>query len=570
MKSGLGVLLAGLLSLSGTGRAIGPQVPAAEREAARDITPERLRAHIRFLASDLLEGRGPTTRGDRFAEAYLQSQLEALGLAPGAPEGGFIQKVPLVGIRPASAAGAVFRSDRGVTQGVPGESFVGSSGVQLPEAKVEDAEIVFVGYGIQAPEYRWDDFKSADLAGKVLLIMNNDPEGSASEPDLFAGKTRLRYGRWDYKYAMAGSKGAAGAIIIHTTPSAGYPWQVVKSSWSGELFELPDDGKPRVQVKGWATEELARSIAALGGKDLDQLRSAAQDRSFRPVPLGVKMSFALHNEISRKESGNVIAVLRGSDPVRAKEAVLYTAHHDHLGLKPGPKPGEELIYHGALDNASGVAAVLSVARAFASLPAKPARSIVFAFVAGEEQGLLGSQWLAAHPPFPAGRIAADINVDMIGWFGKTRDLTMIGLGKSSLDADVEALAAMQGRTVKPDAFPDRGAFYRSDQYSLAQVGIPAAYLGGGNDVIGKPEGFGRQERERFEKSDYHQPSDAFREDWDLSGAVEDVQLDFYLGCRLANAKGMPVWKSGDEFEPARRKALAEAAKDAGALNPPVR
>ncbi len=560
MRHGLGLFLASALVVAAPGRAAEPAIPKEQRDAAREITPERLRAHIRFLASDLLEGRGPATRGDRLAEAYIQAQLEALGLAPGAPEGGFIQKVPLVAIRPSFAGPAVFRSERGVVQGTPGENLVASSGVQAPEARVDDAEVVFVGYGIQAPEYRWDDYKDADLRGKVLLVMNNDPEGSPSEPDLFAGKTRLRYGRWDYKYAMAGSKGAAAAIVIHTTPSAGYPWQVVTSSWSGELFELPDDGTPRVKVKAWATEELARAIAALGGKDLDQLRAAAEERSFRPVPLGVKMSFAIANAISRKESGNVIGILRGSDPVRANEAVLYTAHHDHFGAKPGAKPGAELIYHGALDNASGVAAILSVARAFASLPARPARSIVFAFVAGEEQGLLGSQWLAAHPPFPAGRIAADINVDGIGWFGRTRDLSMIGLGKSSIDDDVRALAALQGRTVTPDPFPDRGTFYRSDQYSLAQVGVPAAYLRGGTDVIGKPEGFGREEQERFVRDDYHQPSDSIRESWDLSGAVEDVQLDFYLGCRLADAAGMPRWKSGDEFEPARRKALAALAK----------
>ncbi len=559
MRIRLGVLLAGLLALPGSGRAAGPEIPAAERDAARAMTSEGLRADIRFLASDLLEGRGPATRGDRLAQAYIQSQLEGLGLAPGAPEGGFVQKVPLVGIRPSFAGPAEFRSARGAVQGVPGENFVASSGVQAAEAKVEDAEVVFVGYGIEAPEYRWDDFKGADLRGKVLLFLNSDPEGTPSEPDLFAGRTRLRYGRWDYKYAMAAKKGAAAAILVHTTPSAGYPWQVVTSSWSGELFELPDDGSPRVQVKGWATEELARTLAALGGKDLDELRAAARERSFRPVPLGVRMSLAFRNEISRKETGNVVAVLRGSDPVRSKEAVLYTAHHDHLGVRPGARPGEERIYHGALDNASGVAAVLAVARAFARLPKAPARSVVFAFVACEEQGLLGSQWLAAHPPFPAGRIAADVNVDGVGWFGRTRDLRMIGLGKSSLDADVEALAAMQGRRVEPDPFPDRGAFYRSDQYSLAQVGVPAAYLRTGNDVIGKPDGWGREVQLAFEKNDYHQPSDAYRDDWDLSGALEDLQLSFFLGCRLANAAGMPAWKSGDEFEPARRKALAEAA-----------
>ena len=533
-------------------------VTPEQKSAAKEITPELLRAHIRFLSSDLLEGRGPATRGDRLAEAYIQSQLEGLGLEPGAPGGGWIQRVPLVGIKRTSSEPAVFRSSRGTLSGALGENFVAVSGVQKPESKIDTAEIVFVGYGIVAPEYRWDDYKDADLRGKVLLVMNNDPEGSPKEPDLFAGKTRLWYGRWDYKYLMAANVGAAGAIVIHTTPSAGYPWQVIQSSWAGEQFELPDDGAPRVAAKMWATEELAKKIAGLGGKDLDSLRASAESRSFRPVPLGVTVSLALTSAIGRKESGNVIGVLRGSDPKRAGEAVIYTAHHDHFGIQKGARSGSEAIYHGALDNASGVAAILSVAKAFASLKPAPARSTYFAFVAGEEQGLLGSEFLARHPPVPAGRIAADINIDGIGWYGKTRDIVLIGLGKSSLDEDVRAVAKMQGRRVEGDQFPDRGTFYRSDQFSFARVGVPAAYLKKGTDVIGKPAGFGREQEEHYERTDYHQPSDTFRETWDLSGAAEDVQLAFWLGCRLADAPELPRWRTGDEFEAARLKAVREA------------
>ena len=533
-------------------------VTPAQKSAASEITTELLRSHIRFLGSDLLEGRGPATRGDRLAEAYIQSQLEGLGLEPGAPGGGWIQRVPLVGIRRTSSEPAVFRSSRGTLSGALGENFVAVSGVQKPESRIDAAEIVFVGYGIVAPEYRWDDYKGADLRGKVLLVMNNDPEGSPAEPDLFAGKTRLWYGRWDYKYLMAAKVGAAGAIIIHTTHSAGYPWQVIQSSWAGEQFELPDEGAPRVAAKMWATEELAKRIAGLGGKDLDSLRAAAESRSFRPVPLGVTVSLALTNAIGRKESGNVIGVLKGSDPRRAGEAVIYTAHHDHFGIQPGARPGSDAIYNGALDNASGVAAILSVAKAFASLRAAPARSTYFALVAGEEQGLLGSEFLAKHPPVPAGRIAADINIDIIGWYGRTRDVVLIGLGKSSLDEDVRAVARMQGRRVEGDQFPDRGMFYRSDQFSFARVGVPAAYLKKGTDVIGKPAGFGREQEESYEKSDYHQPSDKFRETWDFSGAAEDVQLAFWLGCRLADAPELPRWRAGDEFEAVRLKAVEEA------------
>ncbi|MCM3876355.1 MAG: M28 family peptidase [Thermoanaerobaculia bacterium] len=532
-------------------------ITPAEKAAASGITPDRLRADIRFLASDLLEGRAPASRGDRLAEAYIQSQMEALGLRPGAPGGGWIQRVPLVGIEPAFSGPAAFRSARGAATGVQGENFVAASGVQKRDVKIADAEIVFVGYGIVAPEYGWDDYKDADLAGKVLLVMNNDPEGSPKEPNLFAGKARLWYGRWDYKYLMAAKKGAVGAIVIHTAPSAGYGWQVIQTSWDGELFELPDDGEPRIQAQMWATEELAKKLAELGGRNLDVLRASAESRSFRPVPLGVTMSLAFTNTISEKASGNVIGVLPGSDPKRAGEAVIYTAHHDHLGTKANAKAGEDAIYNGALDNASGVAAVLSIARAFHDLEQAPARSTYFAFVAGEEQGLLGSEYLAKHPPVPAGRIAANINVDGVGWFGRTRDVVLIGKGKSSLDADLEALAKMQGRRVEGDQFPDQGSFYRSDQFSFAKIGVPAAYLEKGTDVVGKPPGFGREQQERFENADYHQPSDEFRESWDFSGAVEDVRLAFWLGCRVARAPGMPRWNKGDEFESTRLKALKE-------------
>jgi len=550
-------LLAGALLLASTLAAGKPSVGRAEtpevRRAAGKITEEVLRAHTKFLASDLLEGRGPATRGDSLAEAYIQSQMEAMGLKPGAPGGGWIQKVPLVGVKASFSGPAVFRSERGSAEGVPGDNLVAFSGVQKPTAKFEDAEIVFVGYGIVAPEFQWDDYKDADLSGKVLLMMNNDPE---NDPSLFAGRTRLWYGRWDYKYLMAAKKGAAGAILIHTTPSAGYPWHVVKNSWAGENFELPDDGSPRVQIKMWATEELSRTVAKLTGKDLDSLRASAESRSFRPVPLGVQFSFAMANTIVQKESGNVIGRIPGGDPRLSGEAVVYTAHHDHFGIKPGVKAaGADDIYNGAIDNASGVGSILSVARAFADLRRPPRRSVYFAFVAGEEQGLLGSQYFATHPPVPMGRIAANINIDEANWFGRTRDISLIGLGKSSLDRDVTAVAKTQGRAVKPDEFPVRGRFYRSDQFNFAKAGVPAAYLKFGTDVIGKPAGYGKEQVEAYEKNTYHQPSDEYRDSLDFSGAVEDARLAFLLGLRVANADAMPHWNPGDEFEAARKKAL---------------
>ncbi len=462
-------------------------VTPAEKQAASAITADGLKADIRFLSSDLLEGRGPATRGDALAEALRSGASRGDGPLAGRarrrvdPEGA--ARRDQAARSPARRRSPRRRAPR---SGVLGEDFVAAAGDQKPESRIENAEIVFVGYGIVAPEYKWDDYKGADLKGKVLLFMNNDPEGTPAEPGLFAGKTRLWYGRWDYKYLMAAKMGAAGAIVIHTTPSAGYGWQVIQTSWNGELFELPDDGTPRVTMKMWATDELAKKVAALGGKDLDALRKSAESRAFRPVPLGVRFSLAFTNTVSKKESGNVIGVLPGSDPKRAGEAVIYTAHHDHLGMKVGAKPGADAIYNGALDNASGVSgSSRSPGRSRAS-PKAPARTVYFALVAGEEQGLLGSEWLAKHPPVPVGRIAANVNVDGIGFYGKTHDVGMIGLGKSSLDRDFEALAKMQGRVVHGDEFPEKGAFYRSDQFNFAKAGVPAAYVKKGTDVIGHP------------------------------------------------------------------------------------
>jgi Zn-dependent M28 family amino/carboxypeptidase len=530
-------------------------VSAAEKAAAETIRPEQIRGHVRFLAHDLLEGRGPASRGDRLAQAYIAAQMERIGLQPAAPDGTWYQPFEVTGMTSRSPETLVVSKGQETVALKYHQDFIAFSGVHAAESGVEDAEVVFVGYGIVAPEYQWDDFAGADLKGKVLLIMNNDPE---DDPKLFAGKTRLYYGRWDYKYEAAARTGAAGAIIIHTEPSAGYKWQVVQTSWTGEQFALPDEGGPQLQVKAWTTEEASKRIAALGGHDLDSLRASAQKRGFKPVPLGVKVSLALKNEVQKKQTANVIGRLPGSDPTLDRQAVVYTAHHDHLGVRADARPGEDAIYNGALDNASGVAAMLAIAEAMTALEPKPKRSVLFAAVAAEEQGLLGAKYLAAHPPLPAGRIAANINIDGLNIFGRTRDLTMIGYGKSSVDDYVRALAAMQGRQVVPDQFPDKGFFYRSDQFALAKVGVPAAYFDAGTEVVGKPPGWGKEQHQRFEAQDYHQPSDELKESWDLSGGVEDARLMFYLGVKLGNAAQVPSWKPGDEFEAARKKALAEA------------
>ena len=561
---GLGIALASILGLGAAPEILtgAPKsaakstlrLPPGAEPAAKAIDRGALEAPLRFLADDLLEGRGPASRGDELARLYLATTLQLLGYQPGAPGGAWQQPFDLVGIKTEAPKTWRFNAG-GQTVDLNGwDEFIASSGVQEATAALRDAELVFVGYGIQAPEYQWDDFKGMDLRGKVLVMMNNDPDW---DPKLFEGTRRLYYGRWTYKYESAARQGAAGAIIIHTPPSAGYPWQVVQTSWSGEKFELPAAGEPRLQVRAWTTEEATRKLFQAAGKDLARLVEQARSRDFRPVPLGITTSLDLANRISRTKTANVVGILPGSDPGLKDEVVVYTAHHDHLGIGQPDKQGDK-IYNGAVDNASGCAQVLAIAKAYAALPQRPRRSIVIAFVASEEQNLLGSAYLAAHPPVPAGRIAANINYDGGNVHGRTSDLTEIGLGKSSLDAVVQAVAARQGRRLMGDQFPDRGFFYRSDQFSFAKIGVPAIHPEAGIEFIGKPAGWGKEQAEEYERHRYHQPSDEFDPKWTYDGMIEDAQLGFYTGLTVANTPQMPTWNPGDEFEAARKKALAAA------------
>ena len=552
MTQPIAALLAAVLSA-----AAGPSAAPtpAEIKASRAITPAVLRAHVRFVASDFTEGRGPGTRGDALARAYVASELEALGLEPAAPEGGWFQPVPLVGVTTRVTQPLRFEGARGAVELRP-EEFVAVQGVPRDQVRLDGAEVVFAGYGIVAPEFGWDDYAGTDVRGKVVLVMNDDP---SDDPALFGGKARLYYGRWTYKYEEAARQGAAGVIIVHTTPSAAYPWSVVQTSWAGTLFELPDDPAPRVLARMWATEEASRRLAELGGQDLDALRRAANRRGFRAVPLGVRCTLGLAADVSRIETANVMARLPGSDPRRAGEAVLVTAHHDHLGTKPGAAPGSDAVYNGAVDNATGVAGVLAAARAAAALPKAPARSIYFVALAAEEQGLLGSEWLARHPPVPLERVAAIVNMDALNVFGRTRDVTMVGLGKSSLDDVLVPLARWQGRVVKGDPFPHHGSFYRSDHFSLAKVGVPGAYVDGGTDFVGRPPGWGKEVNDAWYARHYHQPSDELDDAWDLGGMVDDVRLVFLLAVKVADARDMPRWRKGDEFEAARLRSLGRSA-----------
>ena len=527
--------------------------PATLEQAGRAyITRGSLEAPIRFLASDALEGRGPGTRGDQLARLYLATQLESLGLKPAGPNGQWQQPFDVIGIKSQLPKTWSFQGKSDRVDLTWRDDYIAVSGQQSENVAIDDAELVFVGYGIQAPEYKWDDFKGASLKGKVLVMLNNDPDW---DPKLFAGKRRLYYGRWVYKYESAARQGAAGAIIVHTTSSAGYPWQVVQSSWGGEQFELPAENEPRIQLKGWATEEAVRRLLRSSGYDLDKLAAAARSRGFKPVPLGIRTSIAFTNKLSRSQTGNVAGVLTGSDPKLADQVVVFSAHHDHFGIGEPDASGDR-IYHGALDNASGCAQVLAMARAFTSLPERPRRSLLFLFVAGEERGLLGSMYYALHPTFPAGKLAADLNFDGGNMFGRTRDVTLVSQGKASLDQVAESVAKWQGRVLKPDQFPDRGYYYRSDQFSFAKIGVPALYFAEGTDFIGRPPEWGRQQLEAWELKKYHQPGDKLDDSWNFDGMVEDAQLGFYSGWLIAQADAMPTWNPGDEFEAARKKALA--------------
>jgi len=520
--------------------------------ASDSIKAEYLRSQVRGISADEFEGRGPGTRGDAKARTYLREQLGALGIAPGLGVDNWEQPVELVGIKAQLPATWLFqRGDRTVSLAL-WDQYIAGSGVQTSTGAIDQAELVFIGYGIEAPEYGWDDFKGQSVKGKVVLVLNNDPDW---DPALFAGKTRLYYGRWTYKYENAARHGAAGAIIVHTTPSAGYPYQVVQSSWGGEQFALPSPGPTSLQFKAWVTEESARSLVALAGQSLEQLQKLAQSQAFTPLPLGIKTSLRFDNQVKRVQTANVIGKITGSDPRLRDEYVVLSAHHDHLGLGK-PDASGDAIYNGALDNGAGIAQVLAIAKALKTLPTPPRRSVLVLFPGAEEAGLLGSQYFTEHLPIAAGKIAANLNYDGGNIWGRSRDITQIGKGKSSLDAIVARIAANLHRTVQGDQFPDKGTFYRSDQFSFAKIGVPALYLKTGTDFVDRAPDWGKQQILAFESKRYHQPSDQLEADWNFEGMVDDARFGFLAALEIANAEHAPEWVPGDEFEAARRAALA--------------
>ena len=533
-----------------------PPTPAV-LTAEQAITTDGLLRHISVLASDDFEGRKPGTAGEDKTTAYLVEQFKALGLAPGSLDGEWLQDVDLMGIT--SEAKARFEAGGKVIAMTNRDDYVAATTRFLPDVDLSRAPLVFVGYGVQAPELGWDDYKGLDVHGKVIVMLINDPpvEDPAHpgqlDPKMFAGKGMTYYGRWTYKFEIASKLGAAGAIIVHETEPAAYPWNVVRNSWSGERFELDADHRNlnRVPVQGWITLDKAREIFSAAGQDYDQLKAKAKRADFQPVPLDANASFRIRNTLRSVQSHNVVARIPGSDPALELQHVIYSAHWDHLG-RDTTLQGDQ-IYNGAVDNASGVAGLLELAKAYMALPEKPRRSILFLALTGEEQGLLGSRAYAEHPLYPINDTLADINMDSLNPWGPTRDIQVVGSGQNTLEDVLATVAGFKGRVAVPDDAPEKGGFYRSDQFEFAKVGVPGLYAGRGDEIIGKPEGYGRMKREEYIRRDYHKPSDEVNPDWDLSGMVADLQLLFEVGCRISGNGAWPAWKTGSEFKAIREQ-----------------
>ena len=558
--------LAAIAALSGCSR--GPSAPAA---ALASFSGDRILAHIRTLSSDEFEGRGPGSKGEQLTIKYLEDQYRAAGLEPGNPDGTYLQSVPLVGITPNHDMKLTLAGHRHTLEPKFQDDYVAWS-KRMTETSVIDADMVFVGYGVQAPEFQWDDFKGVDVKGKVLVELINDPpvpdpaDPAKLDPKTFGGMAMTYYGRWTYKFEKAAQMGAAGCVIIHQTDRAGYPWEVVRNSWSETQFDLatPDKNMGRLAVESWITSDFATKLFKAAGLDLDKQIEAAARRDFKPVPLGIQAKLTIHNTLKTIESHNVIAKLAGSDPDLKNSYVIYTAHWDHFGI--GPEVNGDKIYHGAVDNASGSAALLEMARAYKALRTPPRRTILFLSVTAEEQGLLGSRYYVEHPLYPLARTALDINMDGMNVNGRTHDIVQIGRGASTLDDVIDAAAKDQGRVVKFDPEPEKGLYYRSDHFQFAKHGVPAFDPDEGTDFIGKPEGWGIEQRQKYTAERYHKPADKIQPDWDLSGAVEDAQLFFLVGYQVANDPHVPEWNAGAEFK-ATRDASLKASGSPSAVAP---
>ncbi len=520
--------------------------------AFQRVDPERIRAHVRFLSDDLLEGRGTGQRGGDIAAQYIATQFALYGLKPAGDNGTYVQKVPMVGITPQPATTFAFVPAKGGANDLKVlDQYVAYDQTQQSQSDV-NAEIVYVGYGIEAPEYNWDDYKLADVKGKVLLMLVNEP--SSDDAKFFKGKALTYYGRWTYKYEQAARKGAVGALLIHRTDMASYPWEVVRNSNSGEKSFLKLDGTPKLKVASWIQLDVAKQLAANSGMDLDKMMADAQSRDFRPIALSAKLKAHMVSKVRPFESNNVIAMLPGADRKLKDEAVMYTAHYDHLGMRPDMS-GDN-IYNGANDNATGCGILLELANVFSLATQKSRRSILFTAVTAEEQGLLGSEYLGKHPPIPAGKIALDLNYDDVPPLGSPEEVEVSGSERTTFYPIVQALAKEFRLNIRPDARPEAGHYYRSDHFSLARVGIPAFSVNEGMKYKGHDVAWGMQQADEFTAKHYHQPSDEYLPEMDFTGDAAMARFGFALGWQAANMPNLVGWEKGDEFEAARMKSMS--------------
>lgn len=537
-----------------------PQKVVDLNPALDTISADSLLSEIKTLSSDEYEGRKPGSAGEQKTIAFVQQQFQQAGLKPGNPDGTYLQNVPLAGITSKNRADIAVRGKKlGL---VDKKDYIALSSRYAPSVDVQGSEIVFVGYGVVAPEYGWDDYKGVDVKGKTILMLVNDPaipdpaDATKLDEKMFKGRAMTYYGRWTYKYEIASLKGAAAAIIIHETGPAGYPFEVVSGSWGGENFGIqrPDNNMGRVAVEGWMTFPKATELCKLAGLDLAELKKAAIRKDFKPVVLaGAAASFKVTNALRKIDSHNVVGKVEGSDPGLRNQYVIYNAHWDHLG-RNAELEGDQ-IFNGAADNASGTAGLIELARAYAKLTPAPKRTILFLAVTAEEQGLLGSQYYAENPLYPMKSTLADINMDELNVWGKTKDMTIVGLGNSTLDDITADVLKTHDRTVRPDPEPQVGGFYRSDHFEFAKQGLPALDPGAGVEFIGKPANYGKEKSDYFTEHDYHKPSDEVKADWDLTGAVEDLRVFFEIGHRVAQSDIFPVWKPGTEFKAKRDEMM---------------
>ena len=524
------------------------KLPGQAFTALETINPEHIRWHVRFLAHDLLEGRGTGQRGGDLAAEYIATQFAEYGLRPAGDHGTYMQKVPLVGITTLPETHFTLVPKRGEAMNLkPLDEYVAYDQTQQPESNV-DAEIVFVGYGIEAPEYNWDDYKGVDVRGKVLLMLVNEPP--SDDQKFFKGKALTYYGRWTYKYEEAARKGAVGVLLVHQTQMASYPWEVVRNSNSGEKSALKVEG-PALKVASWIHLDVASRLASASGASIDKLMTSANSRDFHPVNLAARLEAHMVSRVRNFEANNVVAILPGSDRKLADEGVLYTAHYDHFGVRPD-MPGDN-IFNGAEDNATGCGILLELARAFGGAPIRPRRSILFAAVTGEEQGLLGSEYLGKHPPIPAGKISLDLNYDDVKPLGAPEEVQVAGAERTSFYSNVEATSKEFRLNIRPDARPEAGHYYRSDHFSLARVGIPSFSINEGMKFKGHPESWGLDKEREYVEKHYHQPSDEYRPDMDFVGDSAMARFGFALGWEAASLPKLIGWQKGDEFEPARLK-----------------